>query len=173
MGWSRFVRDIALNRFCASPLLARRVRWRLLRRLGLNIHGACTISPNCWFGGTDVEIGALTTVNYGVFFDTSSKITISERCDIGMQVMFCTGTHRLGDNKRRASASLSAPITVGAGTWIGARATILPGVTIGEGAVVGAGAVVTGDVRPNTIVAGVPARVLRTLPSYDRPKDPK
>ena len=45
--------------------------------------------------------------------------------------------------------------------WIGAAATILPGVTIGAGAVVAAGAVVTRDVAPATLVAGVPARVIR------------
>jgi acetyltransferase-like isoleucine patch superfamily enzyme len=47
--------------------------------------------------------------------------------------------------------------------WIGAAATILPGVTIGENAVVAAGAVVSRDVPANSIVAGVPAKVVKTL----------
>jgi len=47
--------------------------------------------------------------------------------------------------------------------WIGAGATILPGVTIGENAIVAAGAVVSRDVPPNTVVAGVPANVVKTL----------
>lgn len=54
-----------------------------------------------------------------------------------------------------------APVRIGPGADIGVGATVLPGVTIGEGAIVGAGAVVTGDVAPGTIVAGVPARLLR------------
>ena len=58
---------------------------------------------------------------------------------------------------------LPAPIVIGDKVWIGANATVLPGVTIGKGAIVAAGAVVTRDVPPNTIVAGVPARVVREI----------
>ena len=47
--------------------------------------------------------------------------------------------------------------------WLGARVTICPGVTIGEGAIVGAGAVVTKDVPPRTVVAGVPAKIIKEL----------
>ena len=55
------------------------------------------------------------------------------------------------------------PIRIGRNVWIGAHATILRNVTIGDGAVVAAGAVVTKDVPPNTVVAGVPARVIKTI----------
>lgn len=55
------------------------------------------------------------------------------------------------------------PVRIGARVWIGAGARILPGVTIGDGAIVAAGAVVTRDVAPRTIVAGVPARPIKTL----------
>ncbi len=54
------------------------------------------------------------------------------------------------------------PVRVGDGADIGVNAVLLPGVTVGEGAIVGAGAVVTRDVAPFTIVAGVPARVIRS-----------
>lgn len=55
----------------------------------------------------------------------------------------------------------SKPIVIGNHVWIGERATILKGVTIGDGAIVAANAVVTKDVEPNTLVGGVPARVIR------------
>jgi acetyltransferase-like isoleucine patch superfamily enzyme len=56
-----------------------------------------------------------------------------------------------------------APIRIGRGAWIAAGATVLQGVTVGDDAVVAAGAVVTKDVPPRTLVAGVPARVIRAL----------
>jgi acetyltransferase-like isoleucine patch superfamily enzyme len=60
-----------------------------------------------------------------------------------------------------------APVRIGRGAWIGQNAIIMPGVTIGAGAVVGALSVVRDDVPPRTVVAGIPARVIRTLPGAD------
>ena len=57
---------------------------------------------------------------------------------------------------------LAKTVTIKKGAWIGARAIILPGITIGTGAIVGAGAVVTKDVPSLSVVAGVPARVIKT-----------
>jgi len=67
--------------------------------------------------------------------------------------------------RRVASGSPLSTVSVEDGAWIAARVTVLPGVTIGRGSVVAAGAVVTRDVPPNCLVAGVPARVLRELPT--------
>lgn len=59
--------------------------------------------------------------------------------------------------------TFAKPIVIGDGCWIGVNATIIGGVTIGNGTVVVAGAVVTKDVAPNTIVGGVPAKVMKKL----------
>ncbi len=95
-------------------------------------------------------------------------VTIEDNVFIGHGVMF------INDKYPRATTEDGAPQTeadwecvqtlVGRGASIGSNATILCGVTIGEGAMVGAGSVVTKDVPPWTVVAGVPAHVLRTLP---------
>jgi acetyltransferase-like isoleucine patch superfamily enzyme len=57
----------------------------------------------------------------------------------------------------------TTPVAIGDDIWIGANAVILPGVTIGEHSVVAAGAVVTKDVPPHSLVAGVPARIIKTI----------
>ena len=56
-----------------------------------------------------------------------------------------------------------APIIIGNNVWIGASVTVVPGVTIGDNAIIAAGAVVTKDVEANTIVGGVPAKVIRSI----------
>jgi acetyltransferase-like isoleucine patch superfamily enzyme len=59
-----------------------------------------------------------------------------------------------------------APTRLGNNVWIGRGAIVVPGVTIGDHSVVGAGSVVTHDVPPLTLVAGNPARPIRTLSSH-------
>lgn len=60
-----------------------------------------------------------------------------------------------------------APVIIKDNAWIGMSAIILKGVTVGEGAIVAAGSVVTKDVPPHTIVAGVPARVIKRCLLYN------
>ena len=68
--------------------------------------------------------------------------------------------------ERYPGAYVYRPVTIGNRVFVGARVTILPGVTIGNGAVIGAGAMVTKDVRPHMVVAGVPARELKSVEEY-------
>lgn len=58
---------------------------------------------------------------------------------------------------------LPKPVKIGKNVWVGAHATILPGVMVGDNAVIAAGAVVTKDVPANAVVAGVPAKVIKTI----------
>jgi acetyltransferase-like isoleucine patch superfamily enzyme len=97
-----------------------------------------------------------------------------QRIEIGEAVMIGAGAaifdhdfHPLNAEDRRKgdeSKVLKAPVRIESDAWIGARAMVLKGVTIGRGAVIGAGAVVTQDVPAWTIVAGVPAKVIRRVP---------
>jgi maltose O-acetyltransferase len=111
----------------------------------------------------NLHIGQDCWLQVGCYLDLGGQITIDDRAGIGYQAMLMTTTHEIGGPDRRLGPVQSAPIHIGKGVWLGARCIIMPGVTVHDGAIVGAGAVVTKDVPPNTIVAGVPARVIRSL----------
>ena len=78
---------------------------------------------------------------------------------IGMNVTIATFNHGLSIETR--NITYPSPVIIGKNVWIGSNATILPGITIGNNSVVAAGAVVTKDVPKNTVVAGVPAKVIK------------
>jgi acetyltransferase-like isoleucine patch superfamily enzyme len=89
-------------------------------------------------------------------------VDIADLVMIGPNVNIITAGHPLNPSQRRAYIE-ARPIVIERNVWIAAGATILGGVTVGENSVVGAGAVVTRNVPPNSFVAGVPARVVRSL----------
>jgi maltose O-acetyltransferase len=90
-------------------------------------------------------------------------VVIGERCDIAPEVLFVVGSHELGSRERRAGRGFSRSITVGSGTWIGARSTFIAGASVGSGCVVAAGSVVTDAFPNNVLIGGVPAVVIRKL----------
>jgi acetyltransferase-like isoleucine patch superfamily enzyme len=131
------------------------------------------------------EIGDDTKI--GVFVEVQKNARIGKRCKISSHTFICEGVtiednvfigHSvvfINDTYPRATNPNGLlqteedwkvePIIVKKGASIGSNCTILSNVTIGENAIVGAGSVVTKDVPPNTIVAGNPARVFRTIES--------
>ncbi|WP_024294083.1 sugar O-acetyltransferase [Lacrimispora indolis] len=111
--------------------------------------------------GKNITIGKNVFINSGCRFQDQGGISIGDGALIGHNVVMATLNHDLAPKKR--STLHPAPIVIGENVWIGSNATVLPGVTIGDGAVIAAGAVVTKDVPANTIVGGVPAKVLRNI----------
>lgn len=77
--------------------------------------------------------------------------------------MISTVNHPMTPMGRRKHLGIAKPVNIGNDVWIGGNVTILPGVTIGNNVIVAAGAVVTKDVPDNTLVGGVPARMIKTL----------
>lgn len=147
-----------------------RLRVKILRLAGLRIGKSSIIMGRPRFiGGDDFVknfiIGPSAFINVDCFFDLAAPINIGEDVSIGPQAMFITGAHQLGDEDNRCGDLEPRSITIGDGVWLGARSIVLPGISIGRGAVVAAGAVVTKDVPANTMVAGVPARVIKELPT--------
>lgn len=111
--------------------------------------------------GKNLRIGKGVFINAGCHFQDQGGVTLGDGCLIGHCVIVCTLNHAFAEERR--GDLLPAPVTLGRNVWVGAGARILPGVTIGDGAIVGAGAVVTRDVPPRTVVAGVPARVIKSI----------
>jgi acetyltransferase-like isoleucine patch superfamily enzyme len=112
--------------------------------------------------GLNITIGRAVFIGYECAFTGSADITIADQVMIAHKVNLVTAGHPVEPAKRRSYIT-AASITIETNVWIGAAATILPGVTIGADSVVAAGAVVTHDVPPATLVAGVPARVIRNI----------
>ena len=111
--------------------------------------------------GKNISLGKEVFLNAGCRFQDQGGITIGNGVLIGHNVVLATLNHDPAPARR--DWLHPAPIVIGDRVWIGSNATVLPGITIGDGAIVAAGAVVTKDVAPNTVVAGVPARLLRPL----------
>ena len=109
--------------------------------------------------GKNTKIGKRVFINAGCQFQDQGGITIGDDVLVGPQTIIATLNHDPDPDKRGGMFAKS--VRIGDKVWLGARVTICPGVTIGAGAIVGAGAVVTKDVPPRTVVAGVPAKVIR------------
>lgn len=111
--------------------------------------------------GKHIKLGKNVFINHACSFLDLGGITIEDDVLIGPRVNLTTENHPVDPAKRKFLNLKS--ILIKRNAWIGAGATILPGVTIGENSIVAAGAVVTKDVPANTIVGGVPAKMIRQL----------
>lgn len=136
----------------------------------------CIFAPFYCEYGINIHVGKGCFVNYNCTFLDVSPITLEDGVWIGANVTLATPSHPLLADERLPKEypdgfhdlEYSKPITVKKNCWICSGATICGGVTIGENCVVAAGAVVTDDMPANTIVGGVPAKVIRELDENDR-----
>ena len=111
--------------------------------------------------GKNITVGKNVFINACCHFQDQGGITLGDNCLVGHNVVFATLNHGFAPEKRQSM--LPAPIVVGRNVWIGSNSTILQGVTIGDNSIIAAGSMVTKDVPANAIVAGVPARFIRSI----------
>ena len=123
--------------------------------------GFCLFQPFYSDFGKNLTIGKNVFINSCCCFQDQGGIEIGDNVLIGHRCTFATINHDLNPNNREHMTC--KPIKIGNNVWIGSSSTILPGVTIGDGAVIAAGAVVNKDVPPNTVVGGVPAKIIKTI----------
>ena len=111
----------------------------------------------------DVMIGDHTRI--GLHNTIIGPVEIGNHVNLAQGITVTALNHNFSDtNKRIDEQGVSTnPVTIEDDVWVGANAVILPGVTIGEHCVIAAGAVVTKDVPPHSLVAGVPAKVIKQI----------
>jgi putative colanic acid biosynthesis acetyltransferase WcaF len=153
--------DFVWGLFCQwtpKPLYPWRLMW--LRLFGCRIHGKPFVHQRA-----RIQIPWHLTIHEGCSVGDRAdlyslgEIELHPRCVIAQEAYLCTGTHDFDDPTKTL---LTAAITIGTDAFVGARAFIMPGVRIGDGAIVGACSLVTKDVGDGMVVAGSPARLLRT-----------
>jgi acetyltransferase-like isoleucine patch superfamily enzyme len=146
-------------------------RGRLTIGAGVRLSGKPSVGfCNVLLREPSLVVGDGTFIGHDCSFVLADSITIGKHCLLagGVSIRDLDG-HPVDAALRREHRPTPCegirPVVLGDDVWIGADATILKGVTIGDRAIVGAGAVVTSDVPADTVVAGNPARVIRTMPA--------
>jgi acetyltransferase-like isoleucine patch superfamily enzyme len=125
--------------------------------------------------GLGIRVGDRSAIGAGAFVGGQGGAYVGDDVIMGPGVRIFSENHRHDalDRPIRSQGVVRAAVTIEDDCWIGAGVTILAGVTIGTGCVVAAGAVVTRSVPPHAVVAGVPARVVRSRrPGAARPTAP-
>lgn len=154
------------------------IRWPKAMCVGRSAYVAVT-DGGAWQVGENLDIanlahifvknGTLTTgrnthIGIGAIITCRKAITIGDNALIAEHVTIRDQDHRFGPGLITAQAGFrTAPITIGNNVWIGAKVTVTKGVTIGDNVVIGANSVVTRDIPQNSIAAGAPAHVIRSI----------
>jgi acetyltransferase-like isoleucine patch superfamily enzyme len=126
-----------------------------------------------------VEIGAKTVMGQECTISAYQRVRIGEQCVIADRAMFIDFDHGVVEVERpiRKQGIYMRDVEVGSNVWIGYGACVLRGVRLGDNSIVGTNAVVTRDVAANSVVGGVPAKVIRmrdapTVLSWPEPVEP-
>jgi len=173
IGWSKALR---FGWFTAAMvpyrlLLVPQLRAPWLRLLGARIGRGSILHDVRFFnlyrrGLAGLDLGDECFLGDECLLDLAEGIRLERQVTFAERVLVLTHTNvGYADHPLQAHfPAVAAPVVVEQGSFVGAAATLLPGIRIGARAFVAAGSVVTADVPAATLVAGVPARVVRALP---------
>ena len=128
----------------------------------------CFFQRNTWINKSSegqLHIGDRCYFGHGCQLNAFKSVKIENDVLISDNVYISDAEHRFNNDALpiRNQGIKMSPVVIMSGAWIGRNAVIMPGVVIGKNSVVGANSVVTKAVSDNTVVAGVPARVIRQL----------
>lgn len=169
---------IACDTFNRIPVKKAKAKQKALEKLIPSAKGQnlAVFAPFYCEYGCNIHVGKECFVNYKCTILDVAPVTLGDGVWIGANVTIATPLHPMLAKERLNAdypdgyhdIEYAAPITIKNGCWICSSATICGGVTIGENSVIAAGAVVLHDVPPNSLVAGVPAKVVRQIDENDR-----
>lgn len=150
--------ELAKIHFYSDHVPIKFFRHFVFRLVGIKIGRGSTIHMCVrFFSPRGITVGEDTIVGFRSFLDGRAPLKIGNHVDIASEVMIYNSEHDINSEDFHA---IEAPVEIDDYVFIGPRAIILPGVKIGKGAIVAAGAVVTKDVKPFSMVGGVPAEVI-------------
>lgn len=162
---------IYLYKFFLKIPLLKNYRRILYSKLGVKMGIQARISSDIKVVGDykNLILEKNAEINAGCFLLAKDKIILGQNSTLAYNVSILTSANPNGPHNKLSKVypKVQAPVIIGKNTWIGASAIILPGITIGNFCVVAAGSVVTKDVPDYTVVAGVPAKIIKKL----NPKD--
>jgi acetyltransferase-like isoleucine patch superfamily enzyme len=172
IGWRKAARfgwtTLAMLPYRAALFPQLRAAW--LRMLGARIGPRAIVHDVRFFnlyrrGLRGLDVGEECFLGDECLLDLAEGITLGRQVTLAERVIVLTHINvGYADHPLQGQfPALAAPVTIQSGSFIGASVTVLAGVTIGQGSFVAAGSVVTQDVPARTLVAGVPARVVRSL----------
>lgn len=157
-----------------TPLLEGAVDRRVREALAEHLAAASHVPPNdllmhqlVYGDRSKLHIHPSAVINNALFNLSSGEITVEEYAFFGHSVSVLTGTHDITkfDRERQIGVPKTGrDVVIGRGVWVSSNAMVLGPCHIGEHAVVAAASVVTGDVAPYTVVAGIPAKPVKTIP---------
>lgn len=140
------------------------LRVELITELFAKVGQKFVIEPtfHCDYG-KNISIGENFFANFGCVILDCAQVSIGDNCFMGPQVGIYTACHPLSPIKRNRMIEYAKAVSIGNNCWIGGHATVNPGVVLGDNVVVGSGAVVTKSFGDNVVIAGNPAKVIRTI----------
>jgi acetyltransferase-like isoleucine patch superfamily enzyme len=153
-----------------SPFPSHTIRKAFLQFKGAKISDHTIIYGGCEFRypkGLVIDSGS--SIGHRTVLDARMGLTIGKNVVFATEVMIWTLHHDYNDIN---FASIGAPVQICDYVWLGSRSIVLPGITIGEGAVIAAGSVVTKNVKPYSVVGGIPAKVISERIRHNYNYDP-
>jgi maltose O-acetyltransferase len=134
---------------------------RILKECGRNV----VVKNKCHFGnGSKLKVGDFSQLGQNARF--GGEIIFGDYVMMGPDVVIMAVTHDITDTSKPmldpSNPSIEDPVLIGDNVWIGTRVIIMPGVKIGSNSIIGAGSVVTKSFPENCVIAGVPAKIIKT-----------